>query len=93
MYHFFLKNKQNCELLKSEKHKNACKTPPKPHGVKGPNPPPLGFSKSIPHPHGGWGWGPHGAPVGYGGGVQTLLRDMFPTFLVCSETLENVSLP
>ena len=37
---------------------------------------PRGFSNSIPHPHGGWGWGPHGAPVGYGGGTQTLIPNL-----------------
>ena len=55
---------KNVDLLLSENDKKSCKTPPKPHGVRGPNPPPPGDSKVDSPPPWGWGphspWGPHG---------------------------------
>ena len=70
---FFSKTNKNKKKFLHEKHKNAWKTPPKPHGVLVKIPHPRGFSNSIPHPHGGWGWEPHGAPVGSPPPAQTLV--------------------
>ena len=80
MLHSFIKNEQKCQLLKIEKHKNACKTPPKPHGVLAEIPHPRGFSKSIPHPHGGGAPIPHGDPMGgRGGGKPYVANEIVQT--------------
>ena len=47
---------QKCWFFSSEIDQKPCNPPPKPHGVKGPNPPPHGGGDPI--PHGGRGWGP-----------------------------------
>ena len=49
---------KNVDLIPSEKDKKSCKTPPKPHGVRGPNPPPPGDSKVDSPPPWGAGVGP-----------------------------------